>query len=54
MKLIVIYVESSFCVNSSPDMKMIWNYDLLLFSFHKFMSGYLYFSNNLKDIKDQI
>ena len=50
MKLIVIYVESSFQV-SLPDIKVIWNSYLLII---KFMSGCLYFLNYLEDIKDHI
>ena len=34
--------------------KVIWLYYLVLINRHKFMSGYLYFVNNLKDIKDHI
>ena len=29
-------------------------WELLLFNHYKFMSDYLYFSNNLKDIKDHM
>ena len=32
----------------------IWVYYLVLINPHKFMSGYLYFPNNVKDIKDQM
>ena len=53
MKLIVIWVESSFHV--IPD--LTWKrYEFIIFfdliTQYKFMSDYLYFPNNLKDIKD--
>ena len=35
-------------------MKVIWVYRLVLINPYKFMSGYLHFSNSLKDIKDHI
>ena len=35
-------------------MKVIWLYYLVLINPFKFMSGYLYFPNNLKDIKDYV
>ena len=35
-------------------MKMIWIYYHFLINPHKFVSGYLYFSSNLKDMKDHI
>ena len=44
------YVFMLFLTN----MKVIWIYYLLLINAYKFMSGYLYSPNNLKDIKDHI
>ena len=51
--ILVIYVESSFRVISLPDMKVGWIY-FLLFNHYRLMIDYLYFPNNLKDIKDHI
>ena len=34
------------------NIEVIWLYDLVLIKPYKFMSGYVYFPNNLKDIKD--
>ena len=54
MKLIVVYVESSFHVIPY----LIWKWFESLFFFYltfiKFVSGYLYFLSNLNDIKDHI
>ena len=35
-------------------MKVIWLYYLLLINLYKLLSGYLYFANNLKDVKSHI
>ena len=35
-------------------MKAILVYYFVLINPHKFMSGYLYFPNNLKEVKDNI
>ena len=32
--------------------KVIWVHYLVLINFYKFVSGYLYFLNNLKDLKE--
>ena len=49
-----LYEESIFPCYSLPYMKVIWNDFLLLINSYKFMSGYLYLPNNLKDIKYHI
>ena len=58
MKKNKIRVKFSFkCMNSMflsyslLNMKLIWLYCLVLINLYKFMSGYLYFPNNLQDIK---
>ena len=53
MKLIVIYVESSFHV--IPYLAWKW-FKFLIFFYLTFisLSGYLYFPNNLKDTNDHI
>ena len=35
-------------------MKVVWIYYFVLFNHYKFISDSLYFSNNLKDMKDLI
>ena len=59
MKKNKIRVKFSFkCMNSMflsyslLNMKLIWLYYLVLINLYNFMSGYLYFPNNLQDIKD--
>ena len=61
MKKNKIRVKFSFkCMNSMflsyslLNMKLIWLYYLVLINLYNFMSGYLYFPNNLQDIKDLI
>ena len=61
MKKNKIRVKFSFkCMNSMflsyslLNMKLIWLYYLVLINLYNFMSGYLYFRNNLQDIKDLI
>ena len=49
MKL-VIYLENMFPGYSLLDMKLTWVYYLLLSNPCKFVSGYLSFRNNWKDI----
>ena len=44
-------MESEFSCYSLLNMKVIWAYSYLLTYHYKFMSGYLYFPNNLKDQK---
>ena len=46
-------MDSMFPCHSLLNMKVILLYYLVLINPYKFMSGYLYFPNNLKDIKDQ-
>ena len=50
----VMYVESVFPCYFSLNMKVIRIYYLLLINPCKFSSGYLYFPQNLEDIKDPI
>ena len=45
-------MDSMFPCYSLLNMKVIWLYYLVLINPFKFMSGYLNFPNNLKDIKD--
>ena len=47
-------MDSMFPCYSLLNMKVIWLYYLVLINRYKFMSGYLYFPNNLKDIEDRI
>ena len=47
-------MDSMFPCYSLLNMKVIWLYYLVLINRYKFMSGYLYFPNNLKDIEEHI
>ena len=47
-------MDSMFLSYSLLNMKLIWLYYLVLINLYNFMSGYLYFRNNLQDIKDLI
>ena len=45
-------MDSMFPCYSLLSIKVIWLYYLVLINPYQFMSEYLYFPNNLKDIKD--
>ena len=47
-------MEIMFACYSLPNIKVIWVFYLVLINYHKFMSGSLYFPNNLKNTKDHI
>ena len=47
---LVSYTENLFPLYSLPTMKVILVYYLVLINPQKFMSSYLYFLNNLKDM----
>ena len=51
MKFSFKCMNSMFLSYSLLNMKLIWLYCLVLINLYKFMSGYLYFPNNLQDIK---
>ena len=47
-------MDSMFPCYSLLNMKVIWLYYFVLINPYEFVSGYLYFLNNLKNIKDDI
>ena len=47
-------MDRMFPCYSLLNIKVIWLYYLVLINRYKFVSGYLYFPNNLKDIRDHM